>query len=378
MLSLETAGIIVLLVIISILLIVNRHKITFNRLGIFYAAMYRTKRGLATMDWLGKRFRPVWEKLAIPIIIIGFLGMGLVVFDLLRGAIMLLTAAAPPSVGVVLPFKAKGIFYVPFFHWIISIFVILIIHEGMHGVMARVYNLPVKNSGLVVLGAIIPLIPGAFVEPDEKKLIAAPKKHQLAVYSAGPVSNIITGALLMLLLSLAVTPWTSNFYANNGVVISSLAEGETPALEAGLSAGDKITAVNGEQVKNTAEFSEELSKTKPGDTAVITTTEGEHTAILANENEKAKLGVFVENPLRDNSLWTKTVLWFEDLLFWLALLSLGVGLFNLVPLGPIDGGRMLLTGLQYITQEHKAHMIWKSVSLVLLAVLLTQVLIAFV
>jgi hypothetical protein len=39
----------------------------------------------------------------------------------------------------------------------------------MHGVMARVYNLPVKNSGLVVLGALLPLVPGAFVEPDEKK-----------------------------------------------------------------------------------------------------------------------------------------------------------------------------------------------------------------
>lgn len=378
MISLETAGIIILLAIISILLIVNRHKITFNRLGIFYAAMYRTKRGLATMDWLGKKLRPVWEKLAIPIIIIGFLGMGLVVFDLLRGAIMLLTSAAPPSVGVVLPFKAKGIFYVPFFHWIISIFVILIIHEGMHGVMARVYRLPLKNSGLIVLGAIIPLIPGAFVEPDEKKLTAAPKKHQLAVYSAGPVSNIATGAVLMFLLSFLVAPWTNAFYANDGVVISGLADGKTPALTAGLSSGDKIVAVNGQKVHNTGEFSEELGKARPGDTAVITTTEGEYFAVLANENSRAKLGVFVENALKNNSLWARTVLWFEDLLFWLALLSLGVGLFNLVPLGPIDGGRMLLAGLQYVTQEHKAHMIWKSISLVLLAVLLTQVLIAFV
>ncbi|HLF55126.1 MAG TPA: hypothetical protein VI612_05405, partial [Candidatus Nanoarchaeia archaeon] len=69
--------------------------------------------------------------------------------------------------------KAKGVFYVPFLHWFLSIFIILIVHEGMHGVMARVYGLPVKNSGLVVLGALVPLIPGAFVEPDEEKLRAA-------------------------------------------------------------------------------------------------------------------------------------------------------------------------------------------------------------
>jgi membrane-associated protease RseP (regulator of RpoE activity) len=28
------------------------------------------------------------------------------------------------------------------------------------------------------------------------------------------------------------------------------------------------------------------------------------------------------------------------LLYWLYLLSIGIGLFNLVPIGPIDGGQM--------------------------------------
>ena len=379
MIAVETIGMIALLAILSILVVVNRRKISFSRFFIFYAAMYRTKRGLATMDRLANKYRWLWTKLATPIIIIGFLGMGLVVFDLIRGAIMLLTSTAPPSVGVVLPFKAKGIFYVPFFYWIISIFAILIIHEGMHGVMARVYNLRVKNSGLVVIGAIIPLIPGAFVEPDERKLALAPKKQQLAVYAAGPVSNIVTGALLMLLLTVAVAPWTDTFYAKDGVVITELAEG-APAQLAGLVPGDKIIGLNGQVVNTAEEFSTQLKDAKPGDTAIIRTTVESKTVILeaTPDNGKARLGVYVDNPLKYNTWWAKTVLWIEDLLVWLALLSLGVGLFNLVPLGPIDGGRMLLTGLQHVTHHKNAHMIWRSVSLFLFAILITQVFMAFV
>ena len=40
------------------------------------------------------------------------------------------------------------------------------------------------------------------------------------------------------------------------------------------------------------------------------------------------------------------LIWFYGFLYWLYLLNLGIGLFNLVPLGPIDGGRMLLVALK--------------------------------
>jgi membrane-associated protease RseP (regulator of RpoE activity) len=77
-------------------------------------------------------------------------------------------------------------------------------------------------------------------------------------------------------------------------------------------------------------------------------------------------------------MFQHAILWIKDLFFWLFVLNLGVGLFNLVPLGPIDGGRMLLTALQSITHQRRADAIWKSVSFVLLGVLLTNVVLAFV
>ena len=95
-------------------------------------------------------------------------------------------------------------------------------------------------------------------------------------------------------------------------------------------------------------------------------------------NDKPWLGVYVEQPLASPNLATNIILWFQDLIFWLYVLSLGVGLFNLVPLGPIDGGRMLLTALEGFIHEKKANRIWKSVSFVVLGVLLTNVVLAFV
>ena len=76
--------------------------------------------------------------------------------------------AASSGVGLVLPFKAKGVFYVPFFYWIISIFVIAVVHEFSHGLIARANNIKVKSSGFAFLALLVPIIPAAFVEPDEK------------------------------------------------------------------------------------------------------------------------------------------------------------------------------------------------------------------
>ena len=96
------------------------------------------------------------------------------------------------------------------------------------------------------------------------------------------------------------------------------------------------------------------------------------------QNKRAWLGVFVENPLKAPNWATSVFLWLKDLIFWLAVLSLGVGLFNLIPLGPVDGGRMFLTALEHFTHQAHAQFVWKSVSFVLLGILITNVVLAFV
>src|SRR3989344_169747 len=71
---------------------------------------------------------------------------------------------------LVLPFKAKGTFYLPVFFWVLSIFVFSVVHEFCHGLLARRHGIPVKSSGFAFLAVLIPILPAAFVEPEEKHL----------------------------------------------------------------------------------------------------------------------------------------------------------------------------------------------------------------
>ncbi|MEM4243090.1 MAG: site-2 protease family protein, partial [Candidatus Woesearchaeota archaeon] len=77
--------------------------------------------------------------------------------------------------------------------------------------------------------------------------------------------------------------------------------------------------------------------------------------------------------------WASAIFkWLLGLVFWLFALNLGVGLFNLVPLGPIDGGRMLHTTLSHFVHHRHAKRIWHSVSAVMLAIIAVTVISAFV
>jgi len=84
---------------------------------------------------------------------------------------------------------------------VIALAVVLIVHEGMHGILARLNKLPLKSAGLVFFG-FLPF--GAFVDIDEKKLFAAPKSKQNAVLVAGTAANFLASLLLLILLIIFV------------------------------------------------------------------------------------------------------------------------------------------------------------------------------
>ncbi|MEM4263630.1 MAG: M50 family metallopeptidase, partial [Candidatus Woesearchaeota archaeon] len=94
----------------------------------------------------------------------------------------------------------------------------------------------------------------------------------------------------------------------------------------------------------------------------------------------AFLGVWVENEksLKNENIFSYTIVWITGLFYWLFLLNLGVGLFNLVPLGPIDGGRMLQTVLEKIMHTQRAKSVWHTVSFIVLAIIVSNIVYAFV
>ena len=55
--------------------------------------------------------------------------------------------------------------------------------------------------------------------------------------------------------------------------------------------------------------------------------------------------------------------WINLLFYWIFTINLAVGMFNMLPLGPIDGGRMFyLAALFFVKNERKAKKIWTVVS----------------
>ncbi len=355
-----------------------------------YFMMYRTKWGLAWMDQLGKKHPKGIKLLADMGIVIGFLGMGFITYlliDNLRKLIFI--PGTPPGVMPVLPIKAAGVFYVPFFYWIISIFVIAAIHEYAHGVVARAHKIRVLSSGIAFLNILIPIVPAAFVEPDEKQITKRKAREQLGVFAAGPFANILLFAALYLVLLFALPPIDNALIQPTGVLIQGLHAHDPPlaAEAAGLRTGERILSVNGVSTVTLEEFITVLDGKKPGDELSITTNEKTYTLTLGSnpDNESmAYLGVFVEQArtltggLAGSS---KTILpvydWIVRLLLTIAVLSLGIGLFNLLPLGPIDGGRMMLVSCERLLGKKKGMKVWKGISMFFLLLLLVNLAFAF-
>ena len=371
------------LIALSLTILIFRKRFVFQSFGkILYFGMYKTKVGLKLMDKWSKKYPRILTRLCYVAIGIGFLGMVVVVFDLIKSGYQILTGTSTLSVGLVLPVEAKGVFYVPFLYWIIAIAVIVVIHEFAHGLIARLHKIKVRSSGVAFLGIIIPLIPAAFVEPDEKQLRKASRFKQLSVYAAGPFANIVFGFIFLGIFALILNPFAASLYNFEGVKVNDFMGVESPAEISGMAAGEVITQINDVEIKNTEDFLKSIEGAEPGDVAEIQTKENSYSVALEEDpaDKDAFLGIWVTTAktMKDKTVFSYFVVWLTDLFYWLFLLNLGVGLFNLVPIGPIDGGRMLQTVLEKVMHNKRATRVWHTVSIVVLAIIVSNVVYAFI
>jgi len=299
----------------------------------------------------------------------------------IKNLIQVITAPSiTGGVALVLPIEAKGIFYVPLVYWLLSIAIVVVVHEGGHGIIALVNKIPIKKTGLAVLGVIVPLIPAAFVEINEKVLQKKSVQKQLAVFAAGPLFNIVLAALLIPGFFLA-GPFIDNLYTYQGVEVKDLLV-DYDVFNSNLQ-GAVITQLDNQVITSRDDFSRFLGELKPGDTVQVHTDSFTEAVVLGQHPslpESAYMGVIIEDAkqLTNPSFFTNSVVWFYGLYMWVLILNLGVGLFNLIPIGPIDGGRMLQASLLHFTQEKHAKVMWKTVSFTLLFVVLSGVAANFV
>lgn len=383
------------IIIISIILWVQRKKLMIQKIlfPFLYLVAYKSKFGLKFMDKTAKKHPKLVNIISTIGIYLGFAGMLLISYELIKNVIKIITMPeAMPGVGLVLPIPMKGAFYVPFFYWIISIFVLATVHEFAHGIVARLHNIKVKSSGVGFLSIIAPIIPLAFVEPDEKQLQKKSRKKQLAVFAAGPIANVLFAFLIMGLSFLIVTPLSNSMVEYNGVLVTGLISENNitmPAEIAGITENELIQEIDGTIITKTTDFTAILSNKSPGDQITLKTNVSNYDITLSKSPqnpEKAYLGVYVSQSKEIKESFKEKygnvipaiILWFIGLLYWLYLLNMGIGLFNLVPIGPVDGGRMLHLLLTKVFKEKWGVKIWKFISWFFILAVLFNIIFAFI
>ena len=347
-------------------------------------ALYRTKIGIKAMDSLASKFPRFWKIIGFLGILTGFAGMILIFYILINGTYKLITVpSAPPTIAPVLPgVSIPGLPTLSFWHWIIAIFIVATVHEFSHGILARANNVKVKSSGFAFLGPIL----AAFVEPDEKELSKKKKFAQLSVFAAGPFSNIVLGLIIVLISSITIVPLVASITEYSGVQVVSVEE-NLPASEAGLQPNDILLEVNNIKVKTTENFTEIMKTTKPNQKITITTTnktftlttkehpQGKPQGYIGIVTSPVKSGIKEDAKEKYGSFLPALIIWLSRLIFWLYVINLGVGLFNLLPIGPLDGGRMFfVAALGMFKNEKIAKRIFMIITLIGLALIFINLL----
>jgi len=347
-----------------------------KKIQISYYLLYmrRTKRFRDVIDSVAKASPRFWKVFGTIGVIVAFGAMFFGLYSMSQAAALALSGKIKePSAGLVLPIPSSqpasipGVIGIPFWFWIITIAIILIPHEFMHGVIARMEKVRLKSVGLLLLA----IFPGAFVEPDEKQLAKKGIWPRLRVFAAGSFINILIGLSALFIAQTflwggAVQP---------GLLITSVAP-NSPAGLAGMKAGmvmqdfdgvpqigfsdysallllsklPNITSESAPQMMGQLLLLNKLSKHSVGDSVSITATYSGQTAalsggslyniVLGNNTRIPNLAYLgVTTSLNTASPANFVVLY--PLLAFVWMLSVFVGIFNILPIYPLDGGLMV-------------------------------------
>ena len=280
--------------------------------------------------------------------------------------------------------------YLPWTYGWIALIVTIIIHEAGHGIVARVYNIKVESTGILLFIGI-PI--GAFVNISPEELGRCTLKQKSAILTAGPLNNMMVVAISLIALYFIVstlTPIPTGSTPQYGVAILGVAD-HSLANSIGLSKGSIIENVAGQKILKTDEL-ENILKSNLGKAVPITwkATTGHEITRLANLPKQVNvnegiLGVSIsalpnaaealkvyKNAFSLGSLNHEILLLpptlgpgeevvpFSNLMapkyhssdlgpafyplanmfYWLMFVNFNVAIFNALPIGPLDGGQL--------------------------------------
>ena len=289
-----------------------------------------------------------------------------------------------PSVSLVIPgveMPGSSI-YVPLGYGLIALATVLIVHEFSHGILAIVEKINVKSVGLMLFA----ILPGAFMEPDEEEMKEANKSSKLRIYAAGSMANITLAVMALLIVSAVGSYVIPSTFEEDGIEVDRLV-GDSPASKV-LKEGMIIESIDNHKVHDSNSYVNAVNNLKPGQNITIGTNEGDYSIILdknPNNESKGYMGIQAAKHYELNdgvaSIYGDTLpwIWFGvlELFQWICILNLGIGLFNLLPLKPLDGGHMFETLLSYKLPKYFYKPIVNSLSLILGMIIIFSIVYGF-
>ncbi len=369
------------------------------------ALMVKTKKGRSALDRWG-RFVRFWTAVSDAGIVLAAAAMAVIVALLALDAVesFRLTPATAPS-----PTEALGLPginpVIPLGYGIVALVIGVVLHELMHGVIARSQKIGVKTLG--VLWFVVPV--GAFVEQDDADMMAASRRRRDRVAAAGVLANFVLAIVFFAALSVLVA--TSVQPNAAGVGVAAVESGYPAANNSTLAPGDIITSVNGSSTSSVDQFESALAATYPGENITIgvykpslgyVTDEAVTLAPSPTVKGRGFLGVEVYSltpaQLKQTLVWpwgspagslTGSIDWVvlplatiepvagptagffhlsgplahaspsafwvgANLLYWLSWMSLLLGLSNSLPLVPLDGGLLFRDFAQSVAARFKS------------------------
>jgi membrane-associated protease RseP (regulator of RpoE activity) len=315
-----------------------------------YSLVYKNKQVNSVLVKLLSRTKRGIRVFADISVISGFIMMGFAFWFLLNNVSNYFVAQAEFSeLTVLIPgvtlTSASSITY-----FLLSIPIVLVIHEGAHGIVAALEKIKIKTGGFAIFIAMF----AGFVEPDEEEFEKAKKISKMRVIGAGATSNVIFALVLGVILltnpffaMVLPEPLLSVFYdLPDGVLILSIME-NSGAEQAGLLANDIITSINDIPIRSPVDF----PSLNPGEMASVSVLRdsqpldfGVEIMPAPEDPERGLIGI-----MRDNTFAYKPVMNFIEwndpnvsmFLLWLWMISFFIGIINMLPLPILDGGKFI-------------------------------------
>ena len=381
-----TLSVIAFFAILGVLIYKDRKNIELNS---YVIIMRRTKRFTKLIDRIASFSPRFWRAVGSVAVVVCFIVMAYGTYLLVQTAYLVYTGVInQPALQIALPIPSSqmsvgpGFIGIPFWFWILTIAIILIPHEAFHGVIARAQKIKLKNVGLLLLI----IFPGAFVEPDEKEVKKSKLLTKLRIFAAGTFVNVTIGFLIILLVQnllwapsvngLAITNVNSTAPAGivgmkPGMVIESI-DGKPQSMEFANYAllSLMVSNSNNQSITNVISsvvLSQTLSHYKPGDVINITTNAGDFNLTL-DEHPQIKGFPYIGIGTIVNASNPGLFLTVFPLLGMMSILSIFVGLFNILPLYPLDGGLMVQAVAERFAKK-KAKKIVRAIAYIMLIII---------